>query len=97
MVESKSVWRLIVILWEASSSFLTPKIQKYTPKHIRIVAQGEYVAESLKDYLSRHPEMNAKCTQNGSCLFYTTEAEEKFVESASSFLNQQIDVKRISL
>ena len=76
---------------------LLPKIQKYTPKHIRIVAQGEYVAESLKDYLSRHPEMNAKCTQNGSCLFYTTEAEEKFVESASSFLNQQIDVKRISL
>ena len=76
---------------------LLPKIQKYTPKHIRIVAQGEYVAESLKDYLSRHPEMNAKCTQNGSCLFYTTEAEGKFVESASSFLNQQIDVKRISL
>ena len=76
---------------------LLPKIQKYTPKHIRIVAQGEYVAESLKDYLSRHPEMNATCTQNGSCLFYTTEAEEKFVESASSFLNQQIDVKRISL
>ena len=76
---------------------LLPKIQKYTPKHIRIVAQGEYVAESLKDYLSRHPEMNAKCTQNGRCLFYTTEAEEKFVESASSFLNQQIDVKRISL
>lgn len=76
---------------------LLPKIQEYTPKHIRIVAQGEYVAESLKDYLSRHPEMKAKCTQNGSCLFYTTEAEEKFVESASSFLNQQIDVKRISL
>ncbi|MCS3171880.1 glutamate racemase [Bacteroides thetaiotaomicron] len=76
---------------------LLPKIQEYTPKHIRIVAQGEYVAESLKDYLSRHPEMNAKCTQNGNCLFYTTEAEEKFVESASSFLNQQIDVRRISL
>lgn len=76
---------------------LLPKIQEYTPKHIRIVAQGEYVAESLKDYLSGHPEMKAKCTQNGSCLFYTTEAEEKFVESASSFLNQQIDVKRISL
>ena len=39
---------------------LLPKIQEYTPKHIRIVAQGEYVAESLKDYLSRHPEMKAK-------------------------------------
>ena len=76
---------------------LLPKIQKYTPKHIRIVAQGEYVAESLKDYLSRHPEMDAKCTKNGNCSFYTTEAEEKFTESASTFLQQQNRVKHITL
>lgn len=76
---------------------LLPKIRKYMPKGIKVVAQGEYVANSLKDYLQRHPEMNAKCTRNGSCTFYTTEAEEKFVESASTFLNRQISVKRISL
>lgn len=76
---------------------LLPKIRKYMPKEIKVVAQGEYVANSLKDYLQRHPEMNAKCTRNGSCTFYTTEAEEKFVESASTFLNRQISVKRISL
>ena len=86
-----------IILGCTHYPLLLDKIRQFTPGHIRIIAQGEYVAESLKDYLSRHPEMNAKCTQNGSCLFYTTEAEEKFVESASSFLNQQIDVKRISL
>lgn len=76
---------------------LLPKIQEYMPKDINIVSQGEYVAESLKDYLHRHPEMNAKCTQGGSCHFYTTEAEDKFTESASTFLNQQISVKHISL
>ena len=67
------------------------------PEGIKVIAQGEYVADSLKDYLLRHPEMDAKCTKKGSCQFYTTEAEEKFVESASTFLNQQIDVRRISL
>ena len=54
-------------------------------------------AESLKDYLKRHPEMDAKCTKNGNCQFYTTEAEEKFSESASTFLKQQISVKHITL
>ena len=67
------------------------------PEHISVIAQGEYVAESLKDYLKRHPEMDAKCTKNGNCQFYTTEAEEKFSESASTFLKQQISVKHITL
>ena len=76
---------------------LLPKIRQYIPEHISVIAQGEYVAESLKDYLKRHPEMNAKCTKNGNCQFYTTEAEEKFSESASTFLKQQISVKHITL
>ncbi len=53
--------------------------------------------KALKDYLSRHPEMDTKCTKNGNCQFYTTEAEEKFSESASTFLKQQISVKHITL
>ena len=76
---------------------LLPKIRQYIPDHISVIAQGEYVAESLKDYLKRHPEMDAKCTKNGNCQFYTTEAEEKFSESASTFLKQQISVKHITL
>ena len=35
--------------------------------------------------------------QNGVTHFYTTEAEEKFSESAKLFLNEEIEVKRISL
>lgn len=76
---------------------LLPKIDQYMPKGVQVVAQGEYVARSLQDYLQRHPEMAAKCTQGGNCQFYTTEAEEKFAESASIFLNQPIDVKRVSI
>lgn len=86
-----------VILGCTHFPILLPKIRQYIPEHISVIAQGEYVAESLKDYLKRHPEMNAKCTKNGNCQFYTTEAEEKFSESASTFLKQQINVKHITL
>ena len=86
-----------VILGCTHFHILLPKIRQYIPDHISVIAQGEYVAESLKDYLKRHPEMDAKCTKNGNCQFSTTEAEEKFSESASTFLKQQISVKHITL
>ena len=86
-----------VILGCTHFPILLPKIRQYIPEHISVISQGEYVAQSLKDYLRRHPEMDAKCTKNGNCSFYTTEAEEKFTESASTFLQQQIRVKHITL
>lgn len=79
---------------------LMDKIRKFTPSHIRIIAQGEYVAESLQDYLRRHPEMDNLCSQGGTCRFLTTESEQKFKESASIFLsqtNQELKVETISL
>ena len=61
------------------------------------MSQGELVASSLKNYLLRHPEMDAKCTKGNRCVYRTTEAEDKFIESASVFLNQSVSVERISL
>lgn len=86
-----------VILGCTHYPLLLPKIRQYMPAGITTVAQGELVASSLKDYLRRHPEMDAKCTCGGSCTYYTTEAEEKFIESASTFLNEEVTVRRISL
>ncbi|MGP1623613.1 glutamate racemase [Bacteroides heparinolyticus] len=76
---------------------LLPKIQQYMPAGITTVTQGELVADSLKDYLSRHPEIDKKCTKGGRCVYRTTESEDKFTESASVFLNESIKVERIEL
>lgn len=86
-----------VILGCTHYPLLLPKIRQYLPQQVRIVSQGEWVANSLKDYMQRHPEMDRKCTQGGRCIYRTTEAEEKFKESASTFLNEGIRVERISL
>ena len=89
------------VLWGCTHyPLLMDKIREFTPSHIRIIAQGEYVAESLQDYLRRHPEMDNLCSQGGTCRFLTTESEQKFKESASIFLsqtNQELKVETISL
>jgi glutamate racemase len=86
-----------VILGCTHYPLLMPKIVKYIDPGVRIVPQGEYVAESLRVYLERHPEMEAKCTKNGNVSYYTTENAEKFEESASIFLHEQIKAETISL
>lgn len=86
-----------IILGCTHYPLLLPKINQYVPRGVQIITQGEFVAVSLQDYLKRHPEIADKCTQNGVTHFYTTEAEEKFSESAKLFLNEEIEVKRISL
>ena len=87
-----------IILGCTHYPLLIEKIRQFTPSHIRIVPQGEYVAHSLRDYLSRHPEMDIRCTKNGTCRFLTTESTAKFEESASIFLRMdEMEVESITL
>ena len=86
-----------IILGCTHYPLLIPKIKQYVPKGIHIVSQGELVANSLQDYLKRHPEMDARCTRGGTCTYFTTEAEEKFADSASTFLNESIQVSHLDL
>lgn len=76
---------------------LMPKIRQYTPSGINVVTQGEIVAESLEDYLSRHVEVAAKCTNGGCCRFMTTENPEKFTELAALFLDSPVTAEHIVL
>lgn len=86
-----------VILGCTHYPILMPKIRKYTPAHVRIIAQGGYVATSLKSYLQRHTDMDAMCTKGGSCRYLTTENPEKFKEGAQIFLHKQANIEHIDL
>ena len=76
---------------------LMPKILKYLPAGVRVVPQGEYVAESLKAYLERHPQMEQHCARGGTVSYLTTENPEKFKEQAQIFLHEPVEVENISL
>ena len=86
-----------IILGCTHYPLLMPKILKYLPAGVRVIPQSEYVAESLKLYLERHPQMEEKCSKNATVHYLTTESPDKFKESAQLFLHETIDVENITL
>lgn len=74
---------------------LYPKIREKVSNNINVVCQGEIVADSLADYLKRHPEMDARCSKGGSCTYLTTENPESFSSLARIFLDQPVEVNHI--
>ena len=86
-----------IILGCTHYPLLMPKIVKYVQPGIRIVPQGEYVADSLKAYLERHEDVEKMCTRGGTCQYFTTENPDKFKESAKIFLHESVLVKHVDL
>lgn len=76
---------------------LLEKIKEYSPADMKILTQGEIVAESLQDYLTRHPEMESVCSKRGSRNFYTTDSTEDFDNHASIFFGETVKSKHVSL
>lgn len=86
-----------IILGCTHYPLLMSKILKYVPRGVRIVPQGEYVAESLYQYFINHPDMEQRCSKGGTVSYLTTENPDKFRESAQLFLHETVDVKKIVL
>jgi glutamate racemase len=76
---------------------LLEPLQRLLPEHIEVLAQGKIVAESLADYLIRHPEMDAKCSKGASVRYLTTESAQAFSEKASLLMNDQIEAEHLTL
>lgn len=86
-----------VILGCTHYPLIADEIENALPKGIKLVSQGELVAQSLADYLHRHPEMDEKCSKNGTCRYLTTENPEKFSSSASIFLTENIQAEHVEI
>jgi glutamate racemase len=73
------------------------KIKQYTAEGIRIVSQGEIVANSLADYLQRHPEMEGRCGKGGQIDFFTTDSKEDFDKQAGVLFGRSIQSNHLDL
>ena len=60
---------------------------------VRLVSQGSIVAEKLKEYLARHPELDARLEKRGRRLFYTTERSARVEPLARMFYGEPITVE----
>jgi glutamate racemase len=73
------------------------KIKKYTAEGIRIVSQGEIVANSLADYLQRHLDMEERCSKGGQIDFFTTDSKEDFDKQAGVLFGRSIQSNHLDL
>ena len=73
------------------------KIEEYMPVGVKIVSQGEIVAASLGEYLSRHPEIDGLLSKNGRQSFYTTDSVEEFDRQAAVFFGKKVQSTHIDL
>lgn len=79
-----------VILGCTHYPLLERKIRQYMPQDVNIVFQGDIIADSLADYLVRHPEMESRLSTGGDCCYLTTESPAKFSQMASVFLEKDV-------
>ena len=86
-----------IILGCTHYPLLMPKILKYLPSGVRVVPQGEYVADSLKHYLQRHTDLDSLCSKGATVHYLTTENPQKFKEQAQIFLHEPVEVENITL
>jgi glutamate racemase len=77
---------------------LQNKIRAYLPANIKVVAQGDIVADSLADYLKRHTEIEQNITKSGMRKFYTTTDDvDDFNQHASMFFSSQVQSSYVAI
>jgi len=77
--------------------FLENQIREVVGLDIEIISEGKIVAEKLKDYLERHPEMENILAENSKIEFLTTDLSNKFKILGTVFFGRTISPKKISL
>jgi glutamate racemase len=87
----------VILLGCTHYPLLQKKIEEYLPVGVKLISQGEIVAESLADYLKRHPEMQAACDKKGLREFFTTDSTEDFNSHAALFYGTEIKSKHADL
>lgn len=76
---------------------LIEKIRQFSPEGTTILSQGSIVAESLKAYLQRHSDMEARCSKNGTRTFFTTDSVFDFDNHASIFFGEKLSSRHLEL
>lgn len=73
------------------------QIEEYLPVQVKLLSQGEIVAQKLVNYLERHPTMAENCSKNGSLSFFTTDSTQDFDNHAGLFFGQPVKSKHAEL
>ena len=87
----------VILLACTHYPLLKTKIEEYLPIGVKLLSQGEIVANGLQDYLNRHQDIENKCSKKGLRSFYTTDSTEDFDNHATLFFGKGIKSKHADL
>lgn len=87
----------VVLLACTHYPIMQEQIREYLPVDVKLLSQGTIVAESLADYLQRHPEIEALCSKNSKLEFYTTDSTEDFDNHATLFFGEPVQSNHVNL
>lgn len=73
------------------------EISSIMGRRVHVIDSPKIVAESLLDYLRRHPEIESLLDKQGIVRFLTTYKDDRFDRLATAFFGQQVKGKQISL
>ncbi len=76
---------------------LMKKIREYMPVDVKVISQGAIVANSLEDYLHRHPEIETKLGKFAERHFYTTDDIADFDAQAEKFYGEKVKSEFVEL
>lgn len=78
--------------------FLLDEIRRVMTKKCQVYNPGKIIAKSLKDYLSRHPEMELKNSDKPQRQFFTTGDISRFKNQGEKFLGETIEkIEKVEL
>ncbi len=73
------------------------KIKSFCPPGVNLMSQGPIIANSLQDYLHKHPEIESRLGKNSRYEFYTTDAESDFDTHASRYFGSPVKARHTHL
>ncbi|MEE1885194.1 glutamate racemase [Pedobacter flavus] len=87
----------VILLGCTHYPLMIPTIKKFVSPDVKIISQGEIVANSLVDYLNRHPELERELSKNSTVRFCTTGSELDFKNHASLFFDKEINTEKVTV
>ncbi len=78
-------------------ALIADKIADFLAGKVKIVTQGQLVAEKLDDYLERHSEIREKLSRESKVNFYTTSEDEQVKKLMIRFYGEKVSVETVKI
>jgi len=72
-------------------------IQQMIGKKIKVIHQGKVVTQKLKEYLTKHPDLNRKLAKKSKYQFFVTDLSPRYEKMAHFFFSKPIQIKQVHL